>query len=113
MGRCRLRRLVWRGSIGWGVLTEVADAQFEKRVALKMLPLGLVTPEAIARFQLERQILAMLEHPNIARLLDGGVSEDGTPYFVMECVTGVPLERFCRDNKIGRASCRERVCQYV
>src|SRR3546814_20065472 len=71
---------------------------------------------AIARFQRERQILAMLEHPNIARLLDGGVSEDGTPYFVMECVTGVPLERFCRDNKLSleaRLDLFRQVCDAV
>src|SRR3546814_16010822 len=77
-----------------------------------MLPLGLVTPEAIARFQRERQILPMLEHPNIARLLDGGVSEDCTPYFVMECVIGVPLERFCRDNKLSLEARSDRISQF-
>src|SRR3546814_2010637 len=90
IGRWRLLRLIGRGGMGVVYLAERADAPFEKQVALKMLPLGLVTPEAIARFQRERQILALLEHPNIARLLDGVVSEDGTPYFVIAFEIGRP-----------------------
>lgn len=84
VGRYRLLEEIGRGGMGAVWLAERADGQFDQRVALKLVKRGMDTDEILARFIRERQILARLEHPNIARLLDGGVSEDGRPYFAME-----------------------------
>jgi len=81
-------------------LVERADGQFEKQAALKLLPMGLDGELARRRFLNERQILARLVHPNIARLLDGGVSVDGTPYFVMDFVDGQRIDRYCEDRAL-------------
>src|SRR6202008_4451089 len=72
-----------------------ADEQYQKQVAIKLVKLGLGTPLSVARFRAERQILANLEHPNIARLLDGGTTENGLPYVVMELVEGQPIDQYC------------------
>jgi serine/threonine-protein kinase len=101
VGRYRLIEEVGRGGMGTVWLAERADGQFEQRVALKLVKRGMDTDEIVARFLRERQILARLEHPNIARLLDGGVSEDGRPYFVMEHVTGVPITEHCDASKLS------------
>ncbi|MCL4839286.1 MAG: serine/threonine-protein kinase [Thermoanaerobaculia bacterium] len=98
--RYRLREVLGRGGMGVVYLAERADDQFEKRVALKLLPSGLETPEKVQRFRAERQILARLEHPGIARLLDGGVTEAGLPYLVMERVEGEPIDRHCERNRL-------------
>jgi len=90
-GPYRLLRLVGQGGMGEVHLAERADGAFEQRVALKLLPYP--TPGLLQRFQQERQILAQLEHPNIARLLDGGIGEHNVPYFAMEFVDGVPIQR--------------------
>ena len=82
-----------RGGMGAVYLAERADGQFEKRVAIKVLKRGTDTEEVLRRFRIERQILANLEHPNIARLVDAGTTGDGLPYFVMEFVEGVPITR--------------------
>jgi eukaryotic-like serine/threonine-protein kinase len=97
LGAYRLLREIGRGGMGAVYLAERADDQFEKQVAVKLLPIGLGTSAARERFLAERQILAQLEHPGIARLLDGGVAEDGTPFFVMERVDGVPITRYCAE----------------
>ncbi len=72
-----------------------ADEQFEKQVALKVLKRGMDSDEILHRFSIEREILARLEHPNIARLLDAGSTRDGRPYFVMELITGDPIDVYC------------------
>jgi serine/threonine-protein kinase len=95
VGRYRLLEEIGRGGMGTVWLAERADGQFEQRVALKLVRRGMDSSDIVSRFLRERQILARLEHPNIARLLDGGVSEDGRPYFVMEQVAGVPITRAC------------------
>ncbi len=95
IGSYRLVRLLGRGGMGVVFLAEGDDQQFEKQVALKLLPLGMGSTEATQRFLRERQILAQLEHPGIARLVDGGVTDEGTPYYVMEYVEGVPIDAFC------------------
>jgi eukaryotic-like serine/threonine-protein kinase len=92
--------------IGEGGMGEVyraarADEQYQKQVAIKIVKLGLDTPFALARFRAERQILANLEHPNIARLLDGGTTEDGLPYVVMELVEGQPIDQYCETHKLS------------
>ena len=95
IGPYRLVRLLGRGGMGAVYLAERADEHFEKRVALKILPLGLRDAERRRRFLAERQILARLVHPHVAALLDGGITEDGSPYFVMEHVDGLPLDEHC------------------
>jgi serine/threonine-protein kinase len=95
VGRYRLIERIGRGGMGTVWLAERADGQFEQRVALKLVKRGMDTDEILDRFLRERQILAQLEHPAIARLLDGGVSEDGRPYFVMEYVVGEPITEHC------------------
>jgi eukaryotic-like serine/threonine-protein kinase len=103
LGAYRLLRQIGQGGMGAVYLAERADQQFEKRVAIKLLPLGLSTGAARERFLAERQILAQLEHPGIARLLDAGIAEDGTPFFVMEYVEGEPIDRYCEWRGLGIA----------
>ncbi len=91
IGPWRIEREIGRGGMGAVYLAERADGAFEQRVALKLIKRGLDTDEILARFRRERQILARLEHPNIARLLDGGATEDGLPWFAMEYVEGEPI----------------------
>jgi eukaryotic-like serine/threonine-protein kinase len=76
------------------------DHQYQKQVAIKVVRSGFDTRFALNRFKAERQILANLEHPNIARLLEGGSTEDGQPYFVMEYIEGQPLDQYCDDHKL-------------
>jgi serine/threonine protein kinase len=80
-----------------------ADDQFEKQVAIKLVRQGLDTESVEARFRRERQILAGFDHENIARLLDGGTTEEGHPYFVMELVEGKPIDEYCDENGLGTA----------
>jgi serine/threonine-protein kinase len=94
IGRYRLLHEIGRGGMGAVWLAERSDGQYDQQVALKLVKRGMDSDEINARFLRERQILARLEHPNIARLLDGGVSEDGRPYFVMEHVAGQPITEF-------------------
>jgi tetratricopeptide (TPR) repeat protein/tRNA A-37 threonylcarbamoyl transferase component Bud32 len=94
-GPWRLTREIARGGMGVVFLGERADAQFEQRVAVKLIKRGLDTDEIVARFLRERQILARMQHPNIAGLVDGGATEDGRPYFAMEYVDGVPISSYC------------------
>lgn len=100
-GQWRLLRLLGSGGMGSVYLVERADEQFEQRAALKVLPVGLGGAQGHARFLMERQILARLVHDNIARLLDGGVTESGVPYFVMDYVDGVPIDAFCEAQQLS------------
>ncbi len=99
-GAYRTIREIGRGGLGTVYLAARADAAYEKEVALKLLRRGLDTEDVLRRFQNERQILARLEHPNIARLIDGGTSDDGRPYFVMEHVQGEPLHVYCESRSL-------------
>ncbi len=85
------------GGMGDVVLAEKADGQIKRNVAIKILRRELQTPENTARFIQERDILSGLNHPNIARLYDGGITEDGRPYLVLEYVDGLPIDKFCRE----------------
>ena len=95
LGAYRLIAEIGRGGMGVVFLAERADHQFEKRVALKVVNGPVLGMEAERRFLRERQILAELEHPAIARLLDGGVASDGSPFLVMDLVDGEPIDVYC------------------
>ena len=99
IGPYRIVRSLGRGGMGEVFLAERADDQFSQQVAIKLVRRGLLSRHVQSRLRQERQILATLEHPNIARLYDGGTS-DGTPYIVMEYVDGAPIDRFCDTNSL-------------
>jgi len=100
VGPWRLLRELGRGGMGVVWLAERADGAFEQRAALKLILRGMDSDAVQARFLRERRILARLEHPHIARLLDGGVTADGRPYFAMEYVDGAPLLHWCAEKSI-------------
>ncbi len=100
IGAYRLVREIGRGGMARVFLAERADGQFSQRVALKLLRPGLDTELDRARFRAERQILASFSHPNIARLLDGGVTDGGAPYLVLEHVDGRPIDRYCEERRL-------------
>ena len=95
IGPFRITGIAGRGGMGAVFVAERADDQFRQRVALKVVRRGLDDSHLLHRFLEERRILAALEHPNIARLLDGGVTGDGIPWFAMELVEGEPIDRYC------------------
>jgi eukaryotic-like serine/threonine-protein kinase len=101
VGPWRLDRELGRGGMGTVYLAARVDGGFEQRAALKLLQAGLDTADVIRRFERERQILARLEHPNVARLLDGGCAPDGRPYFAMEYVEGRPIDRYCDEKRLS------------
>ena len=101
IGAYRLIREIGRGGMGAVWLAERADGQFYQQVAIKLLHAGSENEEVIRRFRHERQILASLDHSNIARLLDGGTTEDGRPYFVMEYIEGLPIDQYCRQHQLS------------
>ena len=105
IGAYRLLRKLGHGGMGTVYLAARADDQYQKRVAIKVIR-GLDSAEIVRHFRRERQILAGLEHPHIARLLDGGTTDDGLPYFAMEHIDGQPIDRFCDERKL---SVRERL----
>lgn len=88
------------GGMGTVYLAARADGQFEKQVAIKILNRGTDTEELLRRFRAERQILAGLDHPNIARLLDAGTTDDGLPYFIMDYVLGTPVTQFVSEQRL-------------
>lgn len=101
LGAYQIVRELGRGGLGVVYLAERADEQFQKQVAIKLIKRGLDTDEIQRRFRRERQILASLDHPNIARLLDAGMTEDGLSYFVMELVEGEPILDYCSEHQLG------------
>ena len=116
IGPYRVLRELGRGGMGRVYLAERADGEFEKRVAVKVLRPGRDVDELAPRFLAERQILASLEHPGIAGLLDGGRSEDGRPYLVMEFIDGVSITAYCDEQRLTvkeRIALFARVCGAV
>ena len=100
IGRYKLLEEIGEG--GFGVVFVAEQEQpVRRRVALKVIKLGMDTREVIARFEAERQALAMMNHPNIAKVLDAGATDTGQPYFVMELVKGVPITEYCDRNNLG------------
>ena len=96
-----LIREIGRGGMGCVYLAERSDETFHRQAAIKLVLPPANTSFVIARFQQEREILASLDHPNIAKLLDAGVTEEGWPYFVMEYVDGQPIHRWCDERKLN------------
>ncbi len=103
VGAYEIDRIIGRGGMGAVYVAHRADGNFEQQVAIKLIDLPLATELFRERFRLERQILAGLNHPLIARLLDGGVTTEGEPFLVMEYVDGVPIHRFCETNRLSIA----------
>jgi eukaryotic-like serine/threonine-protein kinase len=100
-GSFRIIREVGRGGMGAVYLAERSDGEFHQQVALKVVRRSFADTELKRRFRRERQILASLNHPNIARLVDGGVSDDGEPYLVMEYVEGARINHYCQERKLS------------
>ena len=101
IGAYRLEKEIGRGGMGAVYLAARADGSFRQSVAIKLIKRGMDTDFILRRFRQERQILASLNHPNIARLLDGGTTTDGLPYFVMEFIEGKPLYKYADEEKLS------------
>ncbi len=100
IGPYELVRQIGSGGMGTVYLARRADGQFAKTFALKLVRSGLGMQDILSRFRYERQILATLNHPNISQFHDGGVTDSGRPYFVMEYVDGLPITQFCNERKL-------------
>lgn len=99
IGRYKLLQKIGEGGMGVVYMAEQTKP-IQRKVALKIIKLGMDTRAVVARFEAEQQALAMMDHPNIAGVLDAGVTETGRPYFVMEIVRGIPITEFCNENKL-------------
>jgi WD40 repeat protein len=115
IGRYKLLQVIGEGGMGVVYMAEQTEPVVRK-VALKIIKLGMDTKAVVARFEAERQALALMDHPNIAKVLDAGATETGRPYFVMELVRGIPITEYCDKNHL---SARQRlelfipVCQAI
>src|SRR6266849_2767444 len=103
-GAYRAVELIGRGGMSAVYRARRADGRFDQTVALKIMAAHLAGPEFLRRFETERQLLADLNHNNITRLLDGGVSSAGDPYLITEYVEGQTLDRYCDERKLGVAA---------
>jgi len=115
IGPYRLLEVLGEGGMGIVYLAQ-QEQPIRRRVALKLIKLGMDTKEVIARFETERQALAMMNHPNIASVLDAGATERGMPYFVMEHVAGIPIDDYCdryRLSILERLELMVKVCEAV
>ncbi len=108
-GRFKLLEQVGEGGMGTVWVAEQMQP-VRRKVALKLIKAGMDSKTVLARFEAERQALAMMDHPNIAKVLDGGTTETGRPFFVMEFVKGIPLTKFCDD---ARLSIAERLALFT
>lgn len=116
LGPYAIVSLIARGGMGEVYRAERVDGQYKQQVAVKLLRSGFDSATAVSRFKTERQILASLDHPNLAKVLDGGVSADGMPYFVMELVEGEPIDTYCERVRlpiVQRLQLFRTVCQVV
>lgn len=115
IGRYKLLQKIGEGGMGVVYMAEQTEP-VTRKVALKIIKLGMDTKQVVARFEAERQALAMMDHPNIAKVLDAGSTETGRPYFVMELVRGVPITEYCDKNKLSNQDRLElfiHVCQAI
>ena len=101
IGNYKLMEQIGEGGMG-AVYVAQQEQPVRRKVALKIIKPGMDTKEVIARFEAERQALALMEHPNIAHVLDAGATESGRPYFVMELVRGIPITEYCDQNHLSR-----------
>ncbi len=99
IGNYRLQQKIGEGGFGVVYMAE-QEQPVRRRVALKVIKLGMDTRQVVARFEAERQALALMDHPNIARVLDAGATESGRPYFVMELVKGIAITKYCNQNQL-------------
>jgi serine/threonine protein kinase/tetratricopeptide (TPR) repeat protein len=106
LGAWRISNEIGRGGMGSVWLADRVDGQFEQHVAIKVIKRGMDTAQVLERFRAERRILASFDHPNIARLIDGGTTDDGLPYFVMEHIQGQPIDEYADERWL---SIRERL----
>ncbi len=116
IGAYRLERHLGTGGMGTVYLAVRDDAQFDQKVAIKVVRDGLNSRSVVERFRYERRILAQLDHPYIAKLLDGGTSPEGLPYFVMEYVEGTPIHRYCAAHRFSvaeKCTLFTKVCEAV
>jgi non-specific serine/threonine protein kinase/serine/threonine-protein kinase len=104
IGAYRIVREIGRGGMGTVYEGARADAQFEQRAAIKIVKRGMDTDAVLRRFYAERQILARLQHPHIGRLFDGGVTDDGRPYFVMEYLEAQPITTYCDEHRLNASA---------
>ncbi|MDX6501462.1 MAG: eukaryotic-like serine/threonine-protein kinase [Blastocatellia bacterium] len=104
IGLYKINREIGRGGMGTVYLATRDDNQYQKQVAIKVVKRGMDTDLVLARFRNERQILAGFDHPNIARLFDGGSTETGLPYFIMEYIEGLPIDGFCDTQRLATAA---------
>ncbi len=111
LGSYRIEREIGRGGMGAVYEAFRADGEFRLRVALKVVKRGIDTDFVLRRFRNERQILAALDHSFITRLIDGGTTDDGRPYFVMEFIDGMPLYRYCDKHRLSIADRLELFCR--
>jgi serine/threonine protein kinase/WD40 repeat protein len=109
IGPYRILTVLGQGGMGVVYLAE-QEHPIRRKVALKVVKVGMDTREVVARFDTERQALALMSHPNIARVLDAGTSDEGRPYFVMEYVPGIPITDYCDRNRL---STRERLALFI
>lgn len=100
IGRYKLLEIIGEGGFGTVYLAEQVEP-VRRKVALKIIKLGMDTRQVVARFEAEKQTLALMEHPNIAQVLDAGATESGRPYFAMELVNGVSITEFCNENRLS------------
>ncbi|MGB1520666.1 MAG: serine/threonine protein kinase, partial [Limisphaerales bacterium] len=103
IGRYKLLQNIGEGGCGVVYMAE-QQQPVTRRVALKIIKLGMDTKQVVARFEAERQALAMMEHPNIAKVLDAGATDTGRPFFVMELVRGIPITEFCDQHQLDMRS---------
>src|SRR5688572_28009772 len=100
IGRYKLLQVIGEGGFGTVYMAEQCEP-VRRRVALKLIKLGMDTRQVIARFEAERQALAIMDHPNVAKVFDTGATETGRPYFVMELVEGIPITDYCDKHKLA------------
>ena len=100
IGRYRLMEQIGEGGMG-AVFVAEQERPIRRKVAVKVIKPGMDSKEVVARFEAERQALAMMDHPNIAKVLDAGNTETGRPYFVMEFVRGISITEYCDVNKLS------------
>src|SRR6266571_4828372 len=115
IGRYKLLEKIGEGGFGVVYMAEQQEP-VQRKVALKIIKPGMDTREVIARFEVERQALALMDHPNIARVLDGGATQAGRPYFVMELVRGIPITDYCDQTKLSTTERLElfiKVCRAI